>query len=105
LNEHSVSDVRQIEIHIAEPLLLLSRTFGVEIPISSLKNYKSLASDQIPAELIQMGGEILRPEIQMFINSIWNKEELPDKCRESIVTCLLVHATKMTGSSSDDWIY
>jgi hypothetical protein len=35
-------------------------------------------SEQIPAELIQAAGETSWPEIHKTINSIWNKEELPD---------------------------
>jgi hypothetical protein len=45
-------------------------------------------SDQIPAELILAGGETLRPDIHKLINSIWNKEELPDKWKES---CIVPH--------------
>jgi hypothetical protein len=41
-----------------------------------LKRYKSPGIDQIPAELIQAGGEALRYEIHKLINYIWNKEEL-----------------------------
>jgi hypothetical protein len=50
-----------------------------------LKRYKSPGSDQIAAELIQAGSEILRPEIHKLINSIWNAEELPDQWKESII--------------------
>jgi hypothetical protein len=39
-------------------------------------------SDQIPAELIQAGCEILRLEIHKVIISIWNKEELPDQWKD-----------------------
>jgi hypothetical protein len=42
-----------------------------------LKTYKSPGSDQIPAELIQAEGEILRSKIYRLINSIWNMEKLP----------------------------
>jgi hypothetical protein len=38
---------------------------------------KSLCSDQIPAELIQAGGETLLSEIHKPTNYIWKKEELP----------------------------
>jgi hypothetical protein len=41
--------------------------------------YKSPDSDQIPAELVQAGGKILRSKIYKLINSIWNKEKLPDQ--------------------------
>jgi hypothetical protein len=44
-----------------------------------LKRYKSTGSDQIPAEMIQAGGEILQSENHKLINSIWSKEELPDQ--------------------------
>jgi hypothetical protein len=47
--------------------------FEVEIAITKLKRYKSPVSDQIPAELIQARGEILRSRIHKLINSIWNK--------------------------------
>jgi hypothetical protein len=55
----------------------------VEIAIAKLKRYKSSGSDQIPAELIQAGHEILRPEIHKLINSIWNTKKLPDQWKES----------------------
>jgi hypothetical protein len=49
-----------------------------------LKKYKSPGRDEIPAELIQAEGEILLSVIHKLINSIWNKEELPDRW-ESII--------------------
>jgi hypothetical protein len=57
----------------------------VEIAIEKLKRYKSPGSDQIPAELIQAGGEILLSAIHKLINCVWNKEELPDQWKESII--------------------
>jgi hypothetical protein len=42
-------------------------------------------SDQILAELIQAGGEILVSAIHKLINSIWNKEELPDQWKEPTI--------------------
>jgi hypothetical protein len=42
----------------------------VEIVFTKLKNYKSQGSDQIPAELIQAGGEILWSGIHKLINFI-----------------------------------
>jgi hypothetical protein len=50
-----------------------------------LKKYKAPGSDQILAELIQAGGEILLSAIHKLINSVWNKEELPDQWKESII--------------------
>jgi hypothetical protein len=74
-----VSDVRQIEIHTAEPLVPDPTSFAAEIAIAKLKMYKSPGSDEIPAELVQAGGEILRSNIHTLINSIWNEEKLPEQ--------------------------
>jgi hypothetical protein len=82
---HNFSDVRQVEVHTAEPLVPGLSRLEVEIAIAELKKYKSPSSDQILAELIQAGGEILLSAIHKLINSIWNKEELPDQWKESII--------------------
>jgi hypothetical protein len=47
------------------------------------KVWLTMCSDEIPAELIQ-AGEILLV-IHKLINSIWKKEQLPDRCKESII--------------------
>jgi hypothetical protein len=85
LNAHNVSDVRQIEVHMAEPLVPGPSHLEVETAIAKLKKYKSPGNDQIPAELIQAGGELLLSTIHKLINSIWNKEQLPDQWKESII--------------------
>jgi hypothetical protein len=54
----------------------------VEIAIAKLKKYKSPGSDQIPAELIEAGGEMLMSAIHKLIYSLWNKEKLPDQWNE-----------------------
>ena len=41
--------------------------------------------DQISAEFIQAGCRTIRSEIQKLINSIWNKEELPEEWKESLL--------------------
>jgi hypothetical protein len=75
LNVHNVSDVRQIEVHTAEPSVRGLSRLEVEIAIAKLKKYKSPGSDQFPAELIHAGVEILLSEIHKLINPISNKEE------------------------------
>jgi hypothetical protein len=50
LNIHNVSDVRQTEVHTAEPLLPGLSHLEVEIGIAKLKKYKSLHSAQILAQ-------------------------------------------------------
>jgi hypothetical protein len=52
LNVHNVSDVRQIEVHIAEPIVPGPSCLEVEIAIAKLRKCKSPSSDRIPAELI-----------------------------------------------------
>jgi hypothetical protein len=70
------------EVHTAEPLVPGPSHLEVEIAIAKLRKYKSpgTSSDEIPAKLIQAGGKIHK-----LINSIWNKEELPDQWKEAII--------------------
>jgi hypothetical protein len=85
LNVHGEGGVRQIEIHTAEPSVPEHSASKVEVAIGKLKRYKSPGADQIPAELIQAGGETMHLEIHKLIKLIWNKEELPHQWQESIV--------------------
>jgi len=62
LNVQGVSDVRQTEIHIAEPLVSEPSTFEFEMAVKKLKRHKSLGIDQIPAELIKLGGRTICSE-------------------------------------------
>jgi hypothetical protein len=84
LNVLNVSNVRQIEVHMAWSLVPGPSHLEVEIAIAKLKKYKSPGSDQIPAELIQAGGKMLLSAIHKLLNSIWNKE-LPNLWKESII--------------------
>jgi hypothetical protein len=56
LNVHNVSEARQIEVHMADPVVPGPSHLEVEITIAKLEKYKSPGSDEIPAELIQAGG-------------------------------------------------
>jgi hypothetical protein len=80
LNVHSVSDVRQMETHTAEPLVPGPSPPELETAVVRLRKYKSSGSDEILAR-----GEPLWSEIHKLINSVWNKEELPNQCKESII--------------------
>jgi hypothetical protein len=42
----------------------------------------------IPTELIKAGSRTIRHEIHKLIISIWNKEELPEEWKESIIVPL-----------------
>jgi len=86
LNVHGINDVRQTEIHTAEPLVPEPRASELELAIEKLKkSHKSPGIDQIPAEFIKAGGKTIRREIHKLITSIWNKEELPEEWKESII--------------------
>jgi len=82
---HGVKDVVQAEIHTAERLVPEPSASEVELAIDKLKSHKSPGIDQIPAELIKVGGRIICLEIHKLIPSIWKKEELPEGWKESIV--------------------
>jgi hypothetical protein len=84
LNVYGAGGVRQTEMHIDEPFLPQPSASEVEASTVKLKTYKSPGVDQIPAKLIQTGGETLRLEIHKLIKLIWNKEELPHQWKESI---------------------
>ena len=82
LNVHGVNDVRQTEIHTAEPLVPEPSAFEFEMDIEKLQRHRSTGNDQIPAELIKARGRTIRSEILKLINSILNEEELPEEWKE-----------------------
>jgi hypothetical protein len=49
--------------------------------------------------MVKVGGKTIRPEIHKMINSIWNKEELPEDCKESITVPMLNKGDKTDGSN------
>ena len=65
-----VNDVRLTEIHTAEPLVPEANAFEVEVAIEKLKRHKSPGIDQIPTEVIKVGGTTNRSVIHKLINSI-----------------------------------
>jgi hypothetical protein len=66
-NVHGVHDVRQMDIHTAEQVVPEPSLVEMEIAIRKLKRYKSPGTDQISAELMKAGGEILRSEMHKLI--------------------------------------
>jgi hypothetical protein len=49
------------------------------LAIANFKKYKSPGSDQILADPMQGEGKTLVSAIHKLINSIWNKQKLPDQ--------------------------
>jgi hypothetical protein len=66
LNVHAVNDVRQTEIHTAEPLVPESSAFDFDLAIEKL-NVTSPGIDLISAELFKAGGRTIRYEIHKFL--------------------------------------
>jgi hypothetical protein len=60
LNVHWVNDVRQTEIHTAEPLVPEFINFEFEMAIEGLIRHKLQGTDQIPAKLIKTAGRKIR---------------------------------------------
>jgi hypothetical protein len=95
LNVHEVHEVRKMDIHRAETIVPEPSLVEVEIAIGKLKSYNSPRTDNIPAELIKAGSETLYSEIHRLICCIWNKEELPQHWKESIVVPIYKMAIKL----------
>jgi hypothetical protein len=70
LNVHGAGHVRQTEMHTAQPFVPLPSASEVEVAIGKLKRYKSPGVDEIPAELIQAGGETLHSQVHKLIKFI-----------------------------------
>ena len=84
-NARGDNDIKQTEIHRAEQLVSEPSAFEVEMALEKLKRHKSPGTDQIPAELIKAGVRTIHSEIHKLINSAWNKEDLPEEWKESII--------------------
>jgi hypothetical protein len=73
------------ETQTTEPLGPEPSASEFEMAIEKIKRHKSPGIDQLQAELIKTGGKTIRSEIHKLINSDWNKEELPEEWKESII--------------------
>jgi len=84
----------ETEIHTAEPLMPEPSACDVELAIDKLKRHKSPDIDQTEAELFKAGSRTLNSEIHKVIHSIWNKEELPEDWKESIIAPIYTKGDK-----------
>jgi len=99
LNVYEVNDVRQTEIHTAEPLVPEPSASEFELAIEKLKSHKSPGTDQIPAELIKAGGKTIHCEIHKLLISIWNTEEMNEEWKESIIVPIHKNGDKTDSSN------
>jgi len=101
-NVHEVKDVRQGDINTAEPLVPLPSAFEIEMAIGKLQRHKSPGTDEIPAELMKAGGRTIHSGIHNLMNSIWNKEELPEQWQELIMVPIYKKSDKTECSNYRD---
>jgi len=69
------------------------------LAIENLRSHKSPRTDQIPAEMIKAGGKKICCEIHKLTISIWNKEELPEEWKESIILPIYKKGDKTDSSN------
>ena len=74
-----------MDIHTAERLVYKTSASEFELSVENLKSHKSPSIDQILAEFIKAVCRTIHCEIHKHIISIWNKEELPEEWKESII--------------------
>ena len=70
LNIRGFTDVMQIEVQRAEPLVSESSAFEFEMAVEKLKRRRSPDNDHISAELFKAGSRTIRYGIHTLINSI-----------------------------------
>jgi len=98
-----VYEVRQTDLHTAEPLVPDPSAFEVEMAIlKKNKGQKSPGIDPNPAELITTGCRTIRSAIHKHFKSIWNKQELPMEGRESIILPIYKNSDKTDCSNHRD---
>ena len=68
-----------------EPLVPEPSAFEVEMSMEKIKRPKSPGIDQIPAKLFESGSRTIHSEIHKLVNSVSNKEELPEECNKLFV--------------------
>ena len=67
----------------------------IKMAIKELKKGKAPGCDEIPAELLKNGGEVLEKEIYRLIKEIWNKERLPTKWQKGIIIPIYKKGSKL----------
>jgi hypothetical protein len=73
---------------------LASSHLEVETACAKFKKYKLPDTDQILAKMIQKWGQKLLSAILKLMNSVWNKEELPDPWKGSIIVSIHINFDK-----------
>ena len=82
--DSEVLDCSQLPEEDLQPILREE----VEIAVASLKKEKSAGVDNIPAELVQAGGEIMIYVLTEICNWIWRTGEWPTPWTQSLIITL-----------------
>jgi len=88
------NDATQAEIHTVEPLVPKPSAFEFELAIGKLRNHKPPGIYQTPAEFMKAEGRTFCCAIYKLFISIWNKEDLPEEWKESIVVSIYKNGDK-----------
>ena len=56
--------------------------------IKQLKNNKAPGWDEIPADILKLGGDELAKLLHLLISLIWNTEQIPEDLRDAIIVAL-----------------
>lgn len=62
--------------------------FEVEKAIKQLRNNKASGGDEIPADILKLGGNEHVRQFHLLIFLIWNKEQIPEDLRDAIIVAL-----------------
>ena len=73
----------------------------VEIAVASLEKGKSVGVDNIPAELVQAGGETMIDVLTEICNMIWRTGELPTPWTQSLIITLPKMATYSSARTTE----
>jgi hypothetical protein len=68
---------------------------GSAFEVEKIRKYKSSSFDQISADLIKTEGRTIRYEIHKLINSVCNKEILPEDWKGSVIAPIYRKGDKM----------
>jgi len=74
------TEYEKVEPHVADVTLE-----EIKPEILSLKNWKALGTDDIPAEFVKYVGEKLHEVIFKICQQIWGKEQMPGTLNEAII--------------------
>ena len=91
------------EVYTAEQDIPEYSLIEIELAIEKLKRHKATGVDHIPSELIQAGAGKLYEEIHKLIVLIWNKKELPQEWKESIIVPIHKKGDRMDCNNKEEF--